>query len=618
MCGIAGIFAYHDASPMVDRGELRRIRDFMSPRGPDGSGEWFSEEGRIGLGHRRLAVIDLTTKAAQPMENEDGTLVISFNGEIYNYRQLRFDLERKGFIFRSQSDTEVLLQLYEQEGEAMVHRLRGMFALILWDSKRKIMLLIRDPYGIKPLYYADDGRTLRIASQVKALLQSNRVSRLREPAGIAGFFLTGSVPEPYTTYREIHQVPAGSIVTVNQSGTSPPRTYFSVARIFLEAVDTARTKGAKKSIEETREVTREALLDSIRHHFVSDVPVGVFLSAGVDSGVLVGLAQEVGIRNLRTITLSFGEFQGQHHDEAPLAKEVSSLYKANHKIWKLSRTEFKTELPRILKAMDQPSVDGVNTYFASKFATEMGLKVVLSGLGGDELFGGYSSFKEIPNLVRALKIPSRFPFLGDGFRHAFQIVRRHLTTLGPKYAGLLKFGGTYPGAYFLRRGLFMPWELGSVIGQEIANEGLKRLHLLDHFRQAIEPDPKTPFGRVAALEASLYMRNQLLRDTDWAGMSHSLEIRTPYIDTPLLTALAPILVSSKTPFRHPKQLLTTSVKTPLPSKVLNRSKTGFQVPFGQWLETGETLDGWRGISDLARRDCPWARRWAYTVYKNSF
>ncbi len=588
MCGIAAIFAYHYAALEVNPQELRRIRDAMSLRGPDGSGEWISQNHRVGLAHRRLSIIDLSERGAQPMQNRDGNLIVSFNGEIYNYKEIRSRLERTGRVFHSDSDTEVLLHLYEEKGEEMVHELRGMFAFVLWDARKKTMLLARDPYGIKPLYYADDGWTVRAASQVRALLKSDKVSKIPEPAGVVGFFLMGSVPEPFTTYQEIRQVPAGSIVTVNATGPSAPKSYFSIAGVFQNAAQ-EKTSGNHKV-----EVIKEALLDSVRHHFVSDVPVGVFLSAGIDSGSLVGLAREAGVSNLQTVTLGFDEFRGKPEDEPPLAQKAAALYGTKHHMKKVTREEFESDLPRILEAMDQPTIDGINTYFVSKAAKEIGLKVALSGLGGDELFGGYPSFNDVPRMVSAFAVPSRIPFLGEGFRHLFNGVNR-FSRLHPKYSGLFKYGGTYPGAYFLKRGLFMPWELDSVLDKEISREGLKRLRVVEHIKKAIEPDPGNSFGRVAALEASLYLRNQLLRDADWAGMAHSLEIRTPFVDAFLLKKIAH--------FSPTKKLLATSLRTSLPDEILNRAKTGFGIPMKQWSPKDGGLNG-----------RPWAQNWASSVF----
>ncbi len=622
MCGIATIFSYHESAPKVDPDELRSIRDAMTVRGPDSSGEWFSEDRRIGMGHRRLSIIDLSEKGAQPMKSKDGSLVVSFNGEIYNYKELRRDLENKGYCFQSQSDTEVLIHLYAEQGESMFDELRGMFAFVLWDAHKKAILLARDPYGIKPLYYADDGRTIRIASQVKALLTSGNVSKAQDAGGIVGFFLTGSVPEPFTIYRQIRQVPAGSILWIDSKGLLSPRPYASIAQIFRDALRNQRqfSSGQKPFQDPPLTIVREALLDSLRYHFVSDVPVGVFLSAGIDSGTLLGFAHDLQAENLQTVTLAFEEFLRKQDNEAPLAEALANRYQTKHRTCLLSQREFQTELPRVFDAMDQPSIDGINTYFVSKAASEMGLKVVLSGLGGDELFGGYPSFRDVPRMVRALAIPSRIPFSGDLFRHLYSSFAPLLSSLcskplglSPKLSGLFKFGGTYAGAYFLRRGLFMPWELETILGEEITREGLTRLDLLGQIQSTIQPDPENSFARVASLEASLYMRNQLLRDADWAGMAHSLEIRVPYVDVKLLQKLAPFVGSHFNPFNR-KNLLASCPATPLPAKVLKRAKTGFSVPLQEWLETDHKLDSWRQIPDLAKGGCHWSRRWAYVVF----
>ena len=280
MCGIAGIYAYHQGAESVDREELTLIRDHMAVRGPDGKGVWYSENGRVGFGHRRLSIIDLSENGAQPMVSADGKIVVTFNGEIYNYRELRRVLETKGRVFRTQSDTEVLLHLYAEKGTRLVHDLRGMFTFAIWDGEKQHLLLARDPYGIKPLYYVNDGRTIRFASQVKALLASSKVSRNADPAGWAGFYLFGSVPEPFTIYQSIRGLPAGAILRVDRTGPHEPEIYHSIAASYCEAEQTERHLAS--GAEEQQELVRAALLDSVRHHLVADVPVGAFLSAGVD------------------------------------------------------------------------------------------------------------------------------------------------------------------------------------------------------------------------------------------------------------------------------------------------------------------------------------------------
>ncbi len=632
MCGIAGIFAYGAKSPPVDRAELRRIRDQMVPRGPDGQGEWYSADGRLGLGHRRLSIIDLSERAAQPMVSADGRKVISFNGEIYNFRALRARLQARGRVFRSDSDTEVLLQLYEEKGEAMLAELRGMFAFALWDGARGGLLLARDPYGIKPLYLADDGGTLRFASQVKALQAGGALSAERDPAAEAGFYLFGSVPEPFTILRAVRALAAGTALWVEHRGRGTPRRYFSIAQVWREAAQQAQSGPG----DDTAEQIRAALADSVRHHQVADVPVGAFLSAGIDSSALVGLMTEgdAGSRAdgaagaaLHTLTLAFAEFRGTPQDEAPLAEGVARHYGTAHRTRLVAEQEFRTDLPRILAAMDQPSIDGVNTWFVAKAAREQGLKVAVSGLGGDELFGGYPSFRDIPRWVRWLKGPARLPGAGQAFRLACEALSRlcgkgpgdlgggpghralPFCRISPKAAGLLQYGGTYPGAYLLRRGLFLPWELPAILGAERAREGLAGLDPLGLIEAAMTPDPRTPFGRVASLEASLYMRNQLLRDADWAGMAHSLEIRVPLVDAVLLRQLAPLQLARPAA----KAALAAAPRRPLPAEIRDRPKTGFGVPYGAWVMRVEPLDGWRRLPLLRRSGCHWSRRLAFAL-----
>ncbi|HVL09257.1 MAG TPA: asparagine synthase (glutamine-hydrolyzing), partial [Burkholderiaceae bacterium] len=289
MCGIAGIHAYLDVAPPVDRGELLRINERMAARGPDGSGLWIADDRRIGLGHRRLAIIDLSEGGAQPMHADNGRLSITFNGEIYNYRELRAELQAKGHVFRSESDTEVLLQLYAEYGTAMVARLRGMFAFGLWDAAKRTLVLARDPLGIKPLYWADDGWTVRFASQAKALLAGGAVPRDPDPAGIVGFHLFGSVPEPFTVWRGVHALPAGTTLTVDATGPHEPVRYYDVATALAE-----RAVSGSRNAAGARGQLAAALHDSVRHHLVADVPVAVFLSAGLDSGALLGTMADLG------------------------------------------------------------------------------------------------------------------------------------------------------------------------------------------------------------------------------------------------------------------------------------------------------------------------------------
>src|SRR5215469_9448820 len=416
MCGINGIFAYNPCAGIPTDAELLATREAMRARGPDGAGAWWGGDRRCGLGHRRLAILDLSERAVQPMASGDGRYVVTFNGEIYNYPSLRKELEAEGVVFRSTSDTEVLLHLFARNGATMVHRLRGMYAFAIWDSVARRLFLARDPYGIKPLYTANDGWIFRFASQVKALLAGGAVSRDPEPAGLVGFHLFGSVPEPFTLYREIRALPAGHTQRVDAAGPREPEPFANLAAILAD--------GARKAApaSELRERVRVGGRDSVRAHLLADVDVGIFLSAGIDSGALLGTMRDAGQREIRAITLAFDEFRGTLEDEAPLAALVCKQYGARHIVRHLREQEFFQDLPAILEAMDQPSIDGVNTWFVSKAAKEAGLKVAISGLGGDELLGGYPSFSDLPRWRRRFGALAAIPGLGSSARRIIAAV----------------------------------------------------------------------------------------------------------------------------------------------------------------------------------------------------
>jgi asparagine synthase (glutamine-hydrolysing) len=588
MCGIAATFAYD--GPSVDRAALGRTCDRMAPRGPDGAGLWLTPDDRAGLGHRRLSIIDLSEEGAQPMASASGQTAIVFNGEIYNYQPLRDRLEAQGRVFRSHSDTEVLLHLWDAHGEACVDELRGMFAFAIWDAERGGLFLARDPYGIKPLYLADDGHTLRAASQVKALLAGGGIDTAPDPAGHVGFFLWGHVPEPHTLYRGVRALAPGHSLWVGRDGRRTERCFAAVPDA-LAAAETAPSLSAG----EAQERLRAALLDSVRAHLVADVDVGVFLSAGRDSTTLAALASEVG-GQLRTVTLGFSEYRGTPDDEVPLAEAVAAHYGARHDTVWIDRADFRESFGLFLRSMDQPTLDGVNTFFVSRAAAQAGLKVALSGLGGDELFGGYPSFTEIPKLVGLV---GRMPFaarVGPGVRAVAAPVLRRFTS--PKYAGLLEYGNDVAGAYLLRRGLFMPWELPDVLDPNLAREGWQALDTrarLEATARGIESDRL----KISALESTWYMRNQLLRDTDWASMAHSLEVRTPLVDWKLLRDVAPLLAARPELGKHS---MATTPAEGLPDAVLDRPKTGFTTPVRQWmLAEGAVSEQDRGLRGWARQ-----------------
>jgi asparagine synthase (glutamine-hydrolysing) len=588
MCGIAGTYAYASSASPIDRDELRRVRDHMRARGPDGEGEWFSEDGRVGFGHRRLAIIDLSESGAQPMQSVNRRFVITFNGEIYNYRELRHELERAGCSFASNSDTEVILHLFERYGAEMLTRLRGMFAFAIWDQRERRLFLARDPFGIKPLYFSDDGKTLRFASQVKALLQS-AVDRAPDSAGHAGFFIWGSVPEPWTLYKSIRALPAGTYLIATVGHLSAPTAFTDIAEVLRRASNAP----ASCSENEAKEAIAFALKDTVRAHHVADVPVGLFLSAGLDSGLLAHLAP--GPRSeVQTVTLGFNEYRGKSEDESLLAERVAKALGVSHTTVAISRTDFEEDGEKLFTAMDQPSIDGVNTWFVSRAARSRGLKVALSGVGGDELFASYDSFRDVPRIVAAAK---RYRWLtGSGRllrRVSAPIVRR---LASPKFASLAEYGGSYAGAYLLRRALYLPWELNDGFCVTELRTGIEAL-ALPRALDAIADGHAVARSSVSALEMSAYMRNQLLRDTDWASMAHSLEVRTPLVDWKLLNDTAPYLAA------HPsltKAAVFSAAAPALPSEILTKPKTGFVVPVRQWLSRTSDV-GRHGSRDWSHR-----------------
>lgn len=600
MCGIAGIFAYSDAAPPVVPEEILKIRDAMESRGPDGAGLWAGTDGRVALAHRRLSIIDLSEAGSQPMATPDGSLRVAFNGEIYNYRELRRELEGQGHRFFSGSDTEVLLHSYRQHGPALVRRLRGMYAFALWDAAARRLVLARDPFGIKPLYYADDGGTLRVASQVKALLAGSGLAWSPEPAGHAGFFLWGYLPEPYTLYRQIRSLPPGCLLVLEAEGRPQIREFCNIAEELRQAEAAGRTLHGDP--EEVKTRLRQALTDSVRHHLIADVPVGVFLSSGLDSATVTALACQGGGR-LNAVTLGFKELEGSAADETRWAGQIARRYQARHHCQWIRREDFQQELTRILHHMDQPSVDGVNTYFVARAAAAAGLKAALSGLGGDELLGGYPSFREIPRLTGALAWTGRVPGLGRAFRRITVPLLKQCTS--PKYAGLLEYGGTYAGAYLLRRSLFMPWELPQVLDPDLVREGWRELQTMARLEETARGFKGSSL-RISALEMTWYMRGQLLRDADWAGMAHSLEIRLPLVDLELLRRVAPLMTMKKPPT---KLDMARSPEPPMPEEVLTRAKTGFSIPVPQWLAEAE-----KNPEEFFRERG--LRGWARVVYRH--
>lgn len=565
MCGINGALRLGATAPALDREGILRTHQHQARRGPDGSGLWESADGSAALAHNRLAILDLSAAAAQPMSYGNGRYRITYNGELYNFRSLRAELEAKGVQFVTESDTEVILALYAREGVAMFGRLRGMYAFAIWDDTAKILLLARDPFGIKPLYYVAEGGLLRFASQVRALMAGGGISSQVDLGALAGFLIWGSVPEPMTIRQAVRQLPAGHYLLVKDGRLGEPVRHYAPQPEGEHA-----EKGPPMSLA-------EALADSVQAHLVSDVPVAVFLSAGLDSSLIAALASRHH-PDLCTITVRFPSLRGTPADEGPLAARVAAALGTRHRELELPADELRALWPAALTAMDQPSIDGFNTFVISRAAHEAGFKVVLSGLGGDELLGGYASFRTVPRLVRAARLSRSIPW-------AVRLWPRLAAVSGrPKAAGLLRLGGTLPGAYLLRRGLFLPDELPRLLGAERAAEALRRYDPLADTAAALEePTPIEPAALAAdpwlavhQLETTRYMRHQLLRDSDWAAMAWSVELRVPLVDPVLREHAAR---SGFAPARRGgKAGAVKTVMAELPAAVLGRKKTGFYVP----------------------------------------
>jgi asparagine synthase (glutamine-hydrolysing) len=609
MCGIAGILQYRDG-PRVEERDVVAMRDAQRHRGPDGEGLWVSADGRIGFGHRRLAIVDLSPLGLQPMATPDGRLRVVYNGEIYNFPKLRAELEGLGHRFVSSSDTEVLLHGYREWNLGLLERLRGMFAFALHDAERGETLLARDPLGIKPLYLADDGNRLAFASEVRAIRCVSHGGGL-DPEGLASFLLWGSIAPPRTLHRAIRALPAGTWIRVSARGVEGPRAYFSLEDEFAHA--------EPMSGEEAAARLREALVDSARHHLMADVPVGSFLSGGVDSSALVGLLSEVHDAPVCTVNLAFDVAD---LDESRLAREAARLYGAEHHEVPIRIEEIRDRIPDALRSLDQPSIDGLNSYFVSEAAVKAGLKVAVSGVGGDELFGGYTSFARVPRILRTR---ARLDVLPGLRRVARGIDALPRTRVGSKLAKALAYGGEIAGAYYVERGLFSPREVRELLAPEIAS-AVDACDPRAELRRRVDFDRLPEDEWVGALEIRQFMQVQLLRDVDAVSMAHSLEVRTPLVDRDLLRAVARVPAGLRRA-GPAKRHLREAPRPPLPAALWQRPKQGFTLPFDVWLRSRrvpvELPDHpclvpsavRRVARDFDRGRVHWSRLWALLVLR---
>ena len=573
MCGIAAALGVRDPERVV-----AAMSRALAHRGPDDHGTCalVAANGTPhgALAHRRLAILDLTSAGHQPMVSLDGRWTIAFNGEIYNFRALRAELERDGARFASSGDTAVVLEGWARFGPSFAHRLDGMFAFVIWDARERALYLGRDAFGIKPLYYAVVGSAVLVASELRAILASGLVPRRVDSAAIAGYLTYGSVLEPETL---IHGRPHG---TRRHRDARRCRADGRADRdvVRLAAVEPASANASDRS--EAAHAVRRALERSVDRHLVSDVPVAVFLSGGIDSSVIAALAAQQAGTSLDAFTVTFAEPQ---FDESAVARALARRYGIRHHEIPLGDGDLLDALPAAFAAMDQPSLDGINTYVVSKAVRAYGTKVVLSGLGGDELFAGYPSFRRARSLARYGRVPA------PASRIAARLAA-HLGGLrGAKIALGLRRGRPADAAYAASRTLFSDAQVMDLCGG--------RCPASDD-----APGSLTLLQQVSWRELTGYMRNTLLRDSDAFSMAHGLELRVPFVDREVAAAAFAAPDSFKLARGISKPLLVDATRDLLPDEVWNRAKQGFVLPFASWMRGALAAEVGTALGDADRLD----------------
>ena len=626
MCGIAGRFLLDRPADADAVGAVLRMLDAQVHRGPNDWGILIPEtaaqsaavrsllESRglehvrtypaaagapsVVLGARRLSIIDLSSRGRMPMGTAGSRLWVRFNGEIYNFRELRDELRERGYVFESDTDTETILHGYQEWGPDVVSHLRGMFGFVVFDARRPDaprLFLARDRFGIKPMYWARRDSTFHFASEVRALMAGGAMPNEPEPRAFHGFLVHGSVPSPWTTVRDVFSLPAAHTLTIDERSYSYPRPtrYWALPSPAADAVAT------DEAVTETRRLLDEA----VRQHLVSDVPLGVFLSGGLDSSAITALAARHLRHPLTTVSVTFDEAE---FSEGEYAERVARRVGAKHVEVRVRAADFAREIPRIFDAMDQPSIDGVNSYFIAKAAREVGLTVVLSGLGSDEIFWGYSGFRVGPRIGRVARIP--------GVRWIAQLAARLTARRRSSWEKIdfLREPGPL-AAYLAVRGLFPPDRAARILGA-----GRLPLSVLEG------GDPVTP-ARYGELEVEFYLQDQLLRDTDVFAMAHSIEVRVPYLDHHLAEHVARLPPSLKFSRATNKPLLRAAVGVDLDDETLDRPKMGFTFPFERWMRQVDVnenagSDGAVGEPETSRIETDfrsgkvhWSRFWAVTV-----
>ena len=574
MCGISGIFAkhgsLHEALSLVGRMTAK-----LSHRGPDDIGlDNVNASPLTNLcvvfGHRRLSILDLSNAGHQPMCDQCTGNWLTYNGEIYNFRELRNELELRGHVFKSHSDTEVILKGYAEWGIGCWRRLRGIFAFGLWDAKYRELHLVRDHLGIKPLYFAHTEQGIVFASEVRAILASDCVPRRLSSEGLNSFLKYGSVQEPCTMVQGIESLPPGHYLTCTETGECTVRHYWSVSECVVRNWDKAPQA----------EDVRYYLEDSVRRQLIADVPAGVFLSGGVDSTVVAALASRAQPGAIRTFCIGVEQAE---FDESAEAASTAKYLGCQHTTLVLEAQTVRKQLETALARYDQPSYDGINTYFISMLVRQAGMKVALSGLGGDELFVGYDGFSKARRMALIDEVSHGFPV---SFRHALSAGLTSYSSPGDAIGGALNevLDPELADSYFSSRTLFSRQQIAKMTLSQMSANWSAQAWVRREGQLAQAADDMQGIDRISFLELQTYMLSTLLRDSDQMSMAHGLELRVPLIDPLLLEHVLPVATRDKIAGRVGKQLLFKALGDLLPPEVVSRRKRGFTLPFREWMQ----------------------------------
>ncbi len=583
MCGIVGVLLTPERSrhPEQAKGKadeiLAQMVERVRHRGPDDEGSVTLDVrggGAVGLGHTRLAILDTSRAGHQPMTDPETNNRITYNGEIYNFRELRKQLGEELGGWHSNSDTEVILKSYAKWGRNCLERLRGMFAFTIWDAKIQELFLSRDRLGIKPLYYYRGDRFFLFASEVRALLATGLVPRVIDPVALWEFLAYQSVPAPRTLIKNVRALMPGSWLSIGATGNIIQGQYW-------DPLEHASAEAAHANAEESRDRVGELLRESVALHLVSDVPVAAFLSGGIDSSAVTALVREAGYTP-QTFSVVFSEDQ---YSEARYARQVAALFRSEHAEIHLTERDLIDRLPEALAAMDQPTGDGINTYIVSSAVRSAGVKVALSGLGGDEFFAGYSSFARLARASRYLQLWGGVP---SGLR---TFAARAVKTLGggsvvvSKTASILESDGTVASVFPPLRQVLSHSQRRAILTERLLSQvGAARDPYTTALGEAFARSPGVGvLSQVSYAEARTYMHDVLLHDTDQMSMRHALEVRVPLLDHKLVEYVMGLSDDRKRSNGTPKRLLVESLNGLLPSEIVHRPKQGFTLPFDLWM-----------------------------------